>query len=365
MPRNTSTRSGPRLDTINILIIGAGGLGCEIVKNLVMTGFKRLTVIDMDTVELSNLNRQFLFRVCGKIEDMSDEFYDEFDLVLCGLDSIEARRWVSNHFVSTADPDKQGGIKPIVDGAVEGLRGNVRVIIPTVTSCYECTVSLNSAQPESYPICTIANTPRCPEHCIEWAYMVEWPRQYPDSPLDKDNQDHMQWVHEVALRRARQFGIDEFDYGRTVGVVKRVIPSFAPTNSAIAAYKLATQDALPSNNYLMFNGIEGIFISSLSLDKREDCPVCQSGHRTVRVPRDAVLRDLVSKTLKDEFCIASPSIWLDTGLLYAPAPPRLEMQTRKNLDRRISEVLGDGDDTTLTVFDGAGSKALLLAIKFE
>lgn len=58
---------------------------------------------------------------------------------------------------------------------VTGFKGQARVIIPTQTSCYECSLGLLNKQ-TAFPICTIANTPRLPEHCIEWASVLEWPR---------------------------------------------------------------------------------------------------------------------------------------------------------------------------------------------
>ncbi|KAA1120955.1 hypothetical protein PGTUg99_022189 [Puccinia graminis f. sp. tritici] len=134
--------------TCKILVIGAGGLGCEILQNLALLGFADIHVIDMDTIDISNLNRQFLFReqdigqpkaevaakfitarvpkvkvtphYC-KIQDKDDAFYMMFNLVVCGLDSVEARRWINATLVNLVDPENPESLKPLIDGGTEGM----------------------------------------------------------------------------------------------------------------------------------------------------------------------------------------------------------------------------------------------------
>merc|ERR1712004_475565 len=325
---------------MKILVIGAGGLGCEVLKSLACMGFKKFDVIDMDTIDLSNLNRQFLFRetdigkpkavvaqqaiqerfpeidvtahYCAvqEIENPS-QFYRNFDCIIAGLDSIQARRWMNSMVQSLVEFDEKGKPDPstqipLIDGGTEGFKGHCRIIIPGETGCIDCTLEFYPPQ-TTFPMCTIANTPRLPEHCIEWAKRVAWHEKFPDTSPDGDDEEHIAWLTLQAKKRAEQFNIKGVNYRLTKGVVKNIIPAVASTNAVIAAlcvnecFKLVTyclksmKDSEDENNYMMLNQNEGVYGYTFNVERNENCLVC--GRKTsieeFSTNRDTFLEDML------------------------------------------------------------------------
>eukprot|EP00792_Barthelona_sp_PAP020_P008602 TRINITY_DN3230_c0_g3_i1.p1 TRINITY_DN3230_c0_g3~~TRINITY_DN3230_c0_g3_i1.p1 ORF type:complete len:492 (-),score=130.06 TRINITY_DN3230_c0_g3_i1:1869-3344(-) len=171
-----------------LLVVGSGGIGCEILKNLAMLGFKNVCTVDLDTIDESNLNRQFLFKkehvgmpkaqvavevinkkfslnyqyFHDKIEDCLS-FYDwkKFDVVLNALDNFDSRQYVNIQCVALKIP--------LIDVGSSGSLGQSITIIPTKTECFACR---DKPAPKQYPVCTIRKTPTKPIHCIVWAKSI-------------------------------------------------------------------------------------------------------------------------------------------------------------------------------------------------
>ncbi|HEV8067490.1 MAG TPA: ThiF family adenylyltransferase [Planctomycetaceae bacterium] len=150
-----------RLAAAKVLLLGAGALGNEILKNLALLGVGRVYVADLDTVENSNLSRSVLFREqdCGRpkaevVAERARDVYPEMqigwaranivydlglgiyrwaDVILGGLDNREARVAINQAAAKCS--------KPWIDGAIERLDGVARVFDPATGPCYECTMN--------------------------------------------------------------------------------------------------------------------------------------------------------------------------------------------------------------------------------
>ncbi|KAF1761677.1 hypothetical protein GCK72_009933 [Caenorhabditis remanei] len=368
------------LQNSKVLVIGAGGLGCELLKNLALSGFRTIDVIDMDTIDVSNLNRQFLFResdvgkskaevaaafvqqrVSGcnvtphncRIEDKGPDFYRRFSMIICGLDSIPARRWINGMLCDLVLENPDGTpdfstIIPMIDGGTEGFKGNARVIYPKMSACIDCTIDLYPPQ-VNFPLCTIAHTPR--------------------ASLDADDPSHVDWVLERALHRAEKYNIRGVDRRLTSGVLKRIIPAVASTNAVIAAscaleaLKLATNIAKPIDNYLNFTQIHGAYTSVVSMSKDENCHVCNGGRLPIEVSSTYTLESLINR-LVDRYHLKNPTLETAHRKLYCISLllPQLEEESKTNLNLFLKDMVTDGDE--ILVSDEVLARAITLRIQF-
>ncbi|XP_038603857.1 ubiquitin-like modifier-activating enzyme 1 [Tachyglossus aculeatus] len=176
-------------------LVGAGAIGCELLKNFALIGLGcgeggDVTVTDMDTIEKSNLNRQFLFRpwdvtkmksdtAAAAVRQMNpqihvtshqnrvgpdtervydDDFFQGLDGVANALDNVDARMYVDRRCVYYR--------KPLLESGTLGTKGNVQVVIPFLTESYS---SSQDPPEKSIPICTLKNFPNAIEHTLQWA----------------------------------------------------------------------------------------------------------------------------------------------------------------------------------------------------
>lgn len=208
------------LARMKVFVVGAGAIGCELLKNFALLGVgtgKRSAVgepkdrkadekeslwsecglldggillTDMDCIERSNLNRQLLFRerhigqakaliaaaqihqinpavnihalsskVCSETEHIfNDAFWESADVVVTALDNVEARKYVDRQCLLHK--------KFLLDSGTLGTKANSQVILPYLTETYS---SSTDPPEEAVALCTIKSFPYQPEHCVAWA----------------------------------------------------------------------------------------------------------------------------------------------------------------------------------------------------
>ena len=212
-------RAVEEIGAMKLLMVGAGALGCELLKGLACIGATgELTVTDMDHIEKSNLNRQFLFRpndigqpkstvACAAVQRMNPNFkksamrvleqpvgpttehiftrelWSKQSAVLTALDNWEARLYCDQRCVEH--------LVPMIEGGTLGSTGHTQVVIPHLTAHFGATAL---PREEQVPSCTIHLFPHTIPHVIAWAreqfeaFFVDAPR---DILAQRNDSEHL------------------------------------------------------------------------------------------------------------------------------------------------------------------------------
>uniref|UniRef100_A0A8C9GUZ3 SUMO-activating enzyme subunit 2 n=1 Tax=Piliocolobus tephrosceles TaxID=591936 RepID=A0A8C9GUZ3_9PRIM len=177
-----------KIENMKILLVGAGGIGSEFLKNIITMGCKNIDIIDIDTIDITNLNRQFLFKkkdikkykafvakekALSHSKDLNINAYtfdvctmsssdiSKYDYIVNALDNIKARTYVNKLCIMEN--------KVLIEAGSTGYNGQVYPIFPNETKCYSCE---EKPKNKTYAICTIRQTPTLPEHCVAWGKLI-------------------------------------------------------------------------------------------------------------------------------------------------------------------------------------------------
>ena len=190
-----------KIQESNMFMVGAGATGCEFLKNFAMMGFctnpgKKFVVTDNDNIEVSNLNRQFLFRkkdvgkskseiaiksvqemnpsfkaealqlkVCKETENtFNEDFWENQNYIIFAVDSVEARKYIDTKVIFHQ--------KIAVDSGTLGTQAQSQIIIPFKTVTYKDKAP--STVTKEIPQCTLRHFPSLIQHCIEWSKDSFW-----------------------------------------------------------------------------------------------------------------------------------------------------------------------------------------------
>ena len=290
------------LKNSRVLIVGVGGLGCEIAKNLAMLGVGHIDLVDLDIIEHSNLNRQILFMNADiakpkaiaavemlqkvnpnitlkgyhtSLEKLPPVIFKKADVIVGGLDSKNARINLNLQAVRFK--------KPLVDGGVNGYHGHIYTIFPYENACYDCHPT-SSTESDEMAACTVVGIPRKRIHCLFKATMAfEEGKSAPPNPGDIDD---INFLISFANNLVDKFNFNPpFTVKEVINIIDHHEPGIITINAVIAS--IQSQEILkilnyqkgnsalgiPSKEYIIYNGMTQKFYY-LTKPRNPECLQC-------------------------------------------------------------------------------------------
>jgi len=311
-----------------VLIVGVGGLGCEIAKNLAMVGVGQLDLIDMDIIEFSNLNRQLLFvdtemgepKVIAaarklkeinpyiqinahntSLERLDPRIYKDTDIIVGGLDSMNARLNLNAQCIRFK--------KPLVDGGVSGYHGHIYTVFPYENACYECN-PLPISEMDEMAACTVVGIPRKRVHCVFKANM-QFEDEFNRESNVKDLGD-IEYIQEKANKLAKKHDfVPLFNKSEIIKIVDHHDPGIITINAIISSLQsqevikilhwLRENDALgePVKEYIVLNAMTMKFYR-IEKKRNPDCIQCGKNVRraSIRIKSNMKCEEIVKQLLE-------------------------------------------------------------------
>ena len=314
-----------KIQQSTVTLVGLGALGSVAAASLAMAGVGTLILIDMDTIELSNLNRQLFYRVgdIGKpkvkvsaqviqelnptvnvielfmpVEKAPRHILETSNVILDGLDTFQTRRWVNSFAI--------GANIPLISGGMYSFLGNLQVVIPQKTPCLDC----QSLIPEE----------KLQKACTPFGEVRK------ENQSEEENDEYIPYVSSVSF----------------------VIGGLMAQETLKILLGLS-----PLDEYLFWDGEAGVF-TSIPLERREDCIVCSSRYQLqaipIRSPIDQQFNDFMAQ-LRYSFNLSSKM-----ALLH---------QTQKITfsEEKVGDILGSG--TVFRIVDPTLSAPLKFVINLD
>jgi molybdopterin/thiamine biosynthesis adenylyltransferase len=377
----------------SVLILGIGGLGVEVAKNLAMAGIGRLVLVDLDTIEYSNLNRQILFIGAPEgsskaviaaqrlkelnpfisveayncaLQDLPPNIYNEVDLYIAGLDSIEARSELNRRAVHNK--------KILIDAGTAVYNGHVYVVWPFKNACLDCDPLTERAQ-DQLGACTLVGKPRQPAHCILKGQLY-FEQKY-ERPVNIFQPNEVNEVTSYANKLREEYfpSNPPFTTNQIIQIIDNHEPTVITINCVMAS--LQSQEAVkvlhhlhtPQEekklgnillNYTIYNGLTGKFYD-FEKPRNPKCEICGESktplHR-IKAKQNSSLSELINWFAKEKKISIDPE--------FPPTIFRIDTSSVEeiNIEQTIFEAgIRDYETILVTGFDD-GSQ-LYLTLKLE
>ncbi|CAG9479845.1 unnamed protein product [Plasmodium vivax] len=377
-----------------VLVVGCGGLGNEVVKNLIYQNVKDITLVDHDTVELSNISRQFFFShedigrskavvieekvkeryphmsitsFVKDVESFDIHFFESFDYIMGCLDNISSRMFLNN-LVFTLRRDVI-----YIDGGVEGLRGSVKVVDRcSHFACVQCTLgnyTTGGEQPGGQregdvdgdgvplPVCSIAGRPTNFTHCVLHSMHVAFEQLRGKKPNVSDR-THVLWIHEEAKKRATQYRIDHEDYHVTRQIVQNTIPTTISTlmvTSSIMTTEIHTvasqmgrgelQEVSPRTHHhsdVLYVGEKGFYLLHYKMFKNPQCIICSRKRIHITFKRSDTFGQLV-RCIRRDYGVDRISVSTESAILFFAAGCLVGRGYERRLSATFAQLLDRGE----------------------